>query len=67
MIVFKSGARAFFVHGFAKNEKDNINTSELMALKKLVSELLVYDDETLARVVASGTLMEVICDEKTIS
>jgi len=37
----------------------------LVALK-LASELLAYDDEALARVVASGALMEVICDEKAI-
>jgi len=38
---------------------------KLVALK-LASELLAYDDEALARVVASGALMEVICDEKAI-
>jgi hypothetical protein len=41
-------------------------TDELVALKKLAPELPAYDDEALARVVASGTLMEVICDEKAI-
>jgi hypothetical protein len=66
LIVFRAGARAFFVHGFAKNEKDNIGNDELVALKKLASELLAYDDKAIARVVASGTLIEVICDEKGI-
>jgi hypothetical protein len=67
LIVFRAGRRAVFVHGFAKNEKDNIEKDELGALKKLAAELLVYDDRTIARVVASGVLVEVICDEKTIS
>jgi hypothetical protein len=58
--------RSFFVHGFAKNEKDNIGKDELVALKKLASALLAYDDGELAQAVASGTLIEVICDEKTI-
>jgi hypothetical protein len=66
LIVFRAGARAFFVHGFAKNEKDNIGKDELVALKKLASELLAYDDKAIARVVASGTLTEVMCDEKAI-
>lgn len=66
LIVFRAGARAFFVHGFAKNEKDNVGKDELVALKKLASELLGYDDKAIARVVASGTLMEVICDEEAI-
>ena len=67
LIVFRAGTRAIFVHGFAKNEKDNIEKDELVALKKLAAELLDYDDKTLARVVASGVLLEVKCDEKTVS
>jgi hypothetical protein len=35
LIVFRAGTRAIFVHGFAKNEKDNIEEDELVALKKL--------------------------------
>jgi hypothetical protein len=35
LIGFRAGARAFFVHGFAKNEKGNIGRDELAALKKL--------------------------------
>jgi hypothetical protein len=67
LIVFRAGACAIFVHGFAKNEKDNIEKDELVALKKLAVELLAYDDKTLARGVASGVLLEVKCDEKTVS
>ena len=67
LIVFRAGTRAIFVYGFAKNEKDNIEKDELVALKKLAAELLGYDDKTLARVVASGVLLEVKCDEKTVS
>ena len=66
LIVFRAGTRAIFVHGFAKNEKDNIEKDELVALKKLAAELLAYDDKTLARVLASGVLVEVKCDEKTV-
>jgi hypothetical protein len=67
LIIFKAGIQAIFVHGFAKNEKDNIEKDELVALKKLASELLAYDDKALARVVSSGVLVEVECDEETIS
>ena len=66
LIVFQAGVRAFFVHAFAKNEEDNIRNDELAALRKLASELLSYDDKAIARVVASGTLLEVMCDEKAI-
>jgi hypothetical protein len=67
LIVFRAGKRAIFVHGFAKNEKENIEKDELVALKRLAAELLAYDDKTLARVLASGVLVEVKCDEKTVS
>jgi hypothetical protein len=67
LIVFRAGARAFFVHGFAKNAKDNIERDELTALKKLASELLAFDNKTIARAIESGTLVEVACDEKAIS
>ena len=66
LIVFKAGARAFFVHGFAKNERDNIRKDELVAARKLASELLAYDDRAIARAIASGTLMEMSCYEQTI-
>lgn len=65
-IVFRAGTRAIFVHGFAKNEKDNIEREDLAALKRLAAEMLAYDGKTMARVVASGVLLEVTCDEKTI-
>ena len=67
LIVFRAGTRAIFVHGFAKNEKDNIEKDELVALKKLATELLAYDDRTLARVDRVGMLVEVKCNEKTVS
>ena len=67
LIVYRAGLRAIFVHGFAKNEKDNIGRDELAALKKLAAELLAYREETIARAVASGALLEVNCDETTIS
>jgi len=58
--------KSFFVHGFAKNEADNVEKDELVAAKKLASKLLSYDDKTIALVVASGTLVEVMCSEKTV-
>ena len=67
LIVFRVGKRAFFIHGFAKGDKDNVERDELVALKKLAAVWLAYDDRTIARVIAMGALVEVACDEKTIS
>ena len=62
MILFKAEERAIFVHGFAKNDMDNIGRDELAALKKLAREMLAYGDHQLRSAVASGTLIEVKCN-----
>ena len=59
MILLRMGERAFFVHGFAKSDRDNIRDNELAALRKLASELLNYDDAALAKAIATGALTEV--------
>jgi hypothetical protein len=60
LVLLKVGERAFFVHGFAKSDRDNIRDDELVALKKLAGELLNYDDAALAKAIAAGVLMEVV-------
>ncbi len=64
IIIFKSGTMAFFVHGFAKNERDNIDVDDLAMLKRLASEMLSYTDEALRQAVNKGILVEVFCDEE---
>ncbi|MGA8757101.1 MAG: type II toxin-antitoxin system RelE/ParE family toxin, partial [Stellaceae bacterium] len=59
LILLRIGERAFFVHGFAKNDRDNLRDDELVALKKLAGELLNYGEAALAQAIAAGTLMEV--------
>jgi hypothetical protein len=61
IILYKRGARAFFVHGFAKSDRANIAQDELEALKELAAEMLPYDDRAVATAVESGALTEVIC------
>lgn len=67
LILFRIGTLAFFVHGFAKNERDNIDADELTALRKLAAGMLNYDDAALSSAQENKTLIEVICHEKTIS
>jgi hypothetical protein len=66
IILFKAGARAFFVHGFAKSGQDNIRDDELAAFKMLAAEMLNYEDAALARAIAAGVLTEVTGDEQTV-
>jgi hypothetical protein len=63
IILFRAGTRAFFVHGFAKSERDNIRDDELAAFKMLAAEMLNYDDSALATAMAAGVLTEVTDDD----
>jgi len=63
IILFRIGERAFFVHGFARNEQDNIRDDELAAFKLLATEMLGYDHEALAMAIGNGTLTEVVCND----
>ena len=59
IILFRSGERAFFVHGFAKSDLGNIRDDELTAFRMLAADMLAYGDAAIAAAVANGTLMEV--------
>jgi hypothetical protein len=63
IILFRIEERAFFVHGFAKNEQDNIRDDELTAFRLLAAEMLAYDDDALAKAIGNGTLTEVMCND----
>jgi hypothetical protein len=65
LIFFRTGKLAIFVHGFAKNEMENIRPDELTVLKKLASTMLAYRTEELEMAVGSGSLAEVKCDGKS--
>jgi len=47
IVLFKIDAQVFFVHGFAKNEQDNISSAELQVLKKLAIKMHCYTDAEL--------------------
>ena len=61
IVVFRRGDRAFFVYGFAKNDRDNIGRDELKAFRKLADELLTLDSPALAAAEKNGTIMEIEC------
>jgi len=59
LLAFRVGERAFFVFGFAKNERANVSDKALVALKLLGSQLLAYDTRTLTQALRAGELHEV--------
>jgi hypothetical protein len=54
--------RWFFVYGFAKNERDNIEVDEEAALKELAARLLTMPPQALAKALEAGEVTEVNCD-----
>ena len=63
IILFRLHERAFFVFGFAKNERDNISAADLRDFRDAAVLLLGYSDEQLAVAVENEILTEVNCDE----
>ena len=61
-MVFRRGERAFFVHGFAKSDRENLRRNELGALRALANEMLGLDGLGLDAMLSNGTVGEVNCD-----
>jgi hypothetical protein len=59
IILFKRGDKAFFVYGFAKNERDNIKSSEELFLKDLANKIFSFSDEELAAFIKTETYREI--------
>jgi hypothetical protein len=59
LLAFRRGDKAFFIYGFAKNERANIGVRELKALKLLAREVLSYKESVLAKAIRAGELIEV--------
>lgn len=64
IIAFRSADRAFYIHGFDKGERANINHKEERALKKLAHAYMNFDAAALKRAVKAGALIEVITNEQ---
>jgi len=59
IIVFKKGNKAFFVYGFAKSERENIDKNETDVFKKSAKELLALSDKHIQELIDNGALTEI--------
>jgi hypothetical protein len=67
IVATNRGDRWFFVYGFAKNERANIDDEEEAALKKLAETLLTMPPTSLAKAESAGEITKVKCDgEETL-
>lgn len=60
LLAYQNGKRAFFIFGFAKNERANINAKELKSLKLLAGELLGYSSQKLDQAIKVNELVEIM-------
>jgi hypothetical protein len=56
----------FFVYGFAKNDRANIERYELEAFRQLVALFNSYTNLQLDEAVQNGALTELICNEQNV-
>lgn len=59
IVATKLAGRWFFLYGFGKNERANIDKDELKTLQEVAKELLEFDDRQLATALSVGEIVEV--------
>lgn len=62
LLALRRGECAFFVHGFAKNDRRNLCRAELGAVRVLAEEMLELNEAGLEAMLANGAISEVNCD-----
>jgi hypothetical protein len=60
IVVAVENDRVFFVYGFAKNEKDNLNKSELDGFKQLAKTYAALSVKQISQAIKYGELFEVL-------
>ena len=60
IVFFRSEERTFFVYGFAKSDRDNIDQGELKGFREKAKEAFSFTDEGIRDLLKKGALKEVI-------
>ena len=60
IIAYKSGNSAFFIYGFAKNERDNVDAKDVKYLKSTAAELLSSLEREIEVLKNDNELMEIL-------
>ncbi len=59
LVAFRVGKRAFFVYGFAKNARANIDEREEKIYRQLAKDFLSVDEESIREMIKNARLFEV--------
>ena len=66
IVLFRRGALAFFVYGFAKSDRESLRRDELVTYRLLANNYLALDRAGLAAAQAAGVIVEVKCDDQAV-
>jgi hypothetical protein len=64
IVLYRIGRRAFFVYGFSKKDRENLDDYEVREYKKSARIILNYSDEELDKHITNGVFQTVACHEK---
>ena len=64
IILFRNGTQAFFVYGFAKSDRENIEDDELEKFKILAKAWIALSDNQIEAMTRDKALTEVKHEEK---
>ena len=64
IVATKMSHRWFFLFGFSKNERANIDKDELKMFQEVAKDLLAFNDRQLAEALSAGEITEVCDDSK---
>jgi hypothetical protein len=62
IILLRRQTISMFAYGFAKNERDNIDRSELIEFRTLAKEVFQYAEKDIDRLLSTGSLEEICAD-----
>jgi hypothetical protein len=63
LVAYRRDARAVFLYGFAKSDRDNVDDDELKTARDIASGWLAATAAQLDRAVTDGLIQEVDCED----
>lgn len=67
IILYRRHERAFFIYGFAKSDRDNIDRDEEEAFRKAAGHVLALSEKHLAELIGKGQFVEIDDHDKEVS
>ena len=62
LLAYRRGGKCFFVYGFAKNERDNLDPDDFLRARRTSETLMELTSDRIHDALGSAALIEVHCD-----